>query len=122
LSSEASRLINLQLTALEQRTVQWQGELWPGQPLEWEVSEQPPESDAENAPSTWQSVVRFELPTLGVVSATIRLAGGRVQMQVHTASEATAASLRAHRSELANAMEAAGAPLDLLTVKQDDTP
>lgn len=119
MSTEAARMINLQLNALEQQRVLWQGELWPGQPLEWEVSEQTPGNDAEAAVQAWQSVVRFELPSLGTVTATIRLAGGHVQVNVRTATQAAASSLRAHGGLLAGALDAAGSPLDLLTVKQD---
>jgi hypothetical protein len=120
ISNDAARMINLQLDALEQRRVLWQGELWPGQPLEWEVSEEPPKSDAGTDEQAWQSVVRFELPTLGAVTATIRLAGGHVQVQMRTATEAAASSLRAHGGRLAGALDAAGSPLDLLTVTQDE--
>ncbi len=119
MSSEAARMINLQLDALEQRRVLWQGELWPGRPLEWEVAEEPPKSDADIAEPAWQSVVRFELPTLGAVTAAIRLANGHLQVQVHAATEAAAAALRTYGGMLAGALDATGSPLDLLTVKQD---
>jgi hypothetical protein len=118
---EAARLINQQLATLEQQRVAWQGELWPGQPMEWEVSEDPPEKDGEPAAqSSWTSTVRFQLPTLGQISATIRLTGDRVHIQASTASEAAASSLRAHGSELADALAAVGSPLDSLTVKRDE--
>ncbi|MDB5762092.1 MAG: hypothetical protein JWQ21_1087 [Herminiimonas sp.] len=120
ISSEAARMINLQLDALERRHVSWQGELWPGQPMEWEVKEDPQKNDAEAAGKAWQSVVRFDLPSLGAVTATVRLSDGHVQVQVRTATEAAATSLRAHGAMLANALDAAGSPLDLLTVKQDE--
>lgn len=117
---ESARLINLQLDALEQRRVLWQGELWPGQPLSWEVSEQAPENDAGEQPTpSWQSTVHFSLPTLGAVSATIRLAAGHVQVQVRTATDAAAHSLRLHGAELGASLEAAGLPLDGLLVKQN---
>lgn len=116
---ESARLINLQLDALEHRRMLWQGELWPGQPLSWEVSEQAPENDADEPTPSWQSTVHFALPTLGEVSATIRLATGHVQVQVRTATDATAHSLRAHGAELAASLDAAGLPLDLLLVKQN---
>jgi hypothetical protein len=117
---EAARLINQQLATLEQQRVTWRGELWPGQPMEWEVSEDAPEKDGEAPQSSWTSIMRFELPVLGQISATIRLTGDRVQIQASTTSEEAASSLRAHGSELANALAAAGSPLDLLTVKRNE--
>lgn len=118
---ELMQLMNLQLQALEQQKFIWQGELWPGQPLEWEVSEDPQQgqSDEDMVPS-WTSTVRFSLPALGTVSATIRMAGDQMAMQLRAASEQTADLLREHGVELAGALDAAGSPLDALTVKQDD--
>jgi hypothetical protein len=120
---DTTQIINLQLNALEQQRVVWQGELWPGQQMEWEVSRDAPESSAEygeESQQPWQSVVRFELPTLGAVAATIHLIGDRVSVQIRTASESTAVSLRTHGRELADALGAAGSPLDLFTVTQDE--
>lgn len=123
---EAARIINLQLNALEHQMVRWQGQLWPGMPMEWEVQEDKPEGDDTQAKgeaqSTWTSTVRFELPNLGGVSATVRLAGNRVHIQVDTETEDAATTVRAFSGLLADALEAAGAPLDSLSVKQHESP
>jgi hypothetical protein len=121
LNSESVRMISLQLDTLEQQRVVWQGELWPGQPMEWEVTKDAPDSKVPAAERSWQSVVRFELPTLGAVAASIRLTGSRLQVQVRAAKEDTASLLRTHGNELASALDAAGSPLDQLTVKRDDS-
>jgi hypothetical protein len=119
-TSDAARLINQQLSTLENQRLVWHGELWPGQQMEWEVSRDAPDNkQTEEAQQSWQSVVRFELPTLGTVSATINLVGDHVYMQIRTTTEEAASSLRTHGNELIEAMENAGTPLDSLTVKQD---
>ncbi|MFJ7566486.1 flagellar hook-length control protein FliK [Herminiimonas sp. NPDC097707] len=120
--SEGLKLINLQLDTLEQRRIMWQGELFPGQPLEWEISDDTPEKSSEQSEPepTWNSSVRFNLPTLGSVSATIRLSGEHLQVQVHTADEETAVALRSHGKLLADALAAAGSTLDSLLVKPAD--
>ena len=120
----ASQMINLQLNTLEQQRVVWHGELWPGQQMEWEVSREDggkQSAGTGTAPEqeNWQSVVRFSLPSLGVVSATIHLAGDRVQIQVRTPSDATAAALRQYGPRLASALQAAGSQLDNLTVQRE---
>lgn len=120
MSVETAQLINLQLGTLENNRVMWQGELWPGQQLEWEVSQDAPQGETEESTPTWNSAVRFELPTLGLISATIHMVGDHVHVQVRTATDAAATALRAHGAELASALDAAGSPLDSLTVKQDD--
>ena len=120
----AAQMINLQLNSLEQQRVQWQGDLWPGQPMEWEVRRQDPsERGAEPTASVqekWQSVVKFTLPSLGVVSATINLAGDRVQIQVRTASDDTTSALQRHGAKLASALDAAGSKLDGLTIRREN--
>jgi hypothetical protein len=118
---ESLQLLPLQLHALEQRQVAWHGELFPGLPMEWSVGDDTPRRDAgSNEPQQWQSAVRFTLPSLGAVSASIQLVGDRVQIQVRAASEDTAAALRASGQDLADALSAAGSPLDSLLIKQDE--
>lgn len=123
LDPATAQMVNLQLNTLEQQRVQWQGELWPGQPMRWEVSrDEQSGQGASGDPDQqqWQSVVRFSLPSLGEVSATVRLAGQRVQIQVRTTSEESAATLRRFGPQLAGALGAAGSVLDGLTIKRED--
>ena len=121
----AAQMINRQLYTLEQQGVRWQGELYPGQPMEWEVRrrEEPQQSSGSDAglaqQQQWQSVVRFSLPSLGVVSATINLAGEHVQIQVRTESEDSATALRHHGPILASALDVAGASLDALNIRRE---
>lgn len=118
---DAGRLIMQQLDTLEHRSVAWQGELFPGQPLQWEVREEGGDASHGAAPAerAWQSVLRFELPALGKVAATLHLHGGHLQLAVQTASDSSAAALRRQGGALADALQAAGLPLDLMTVRHE---
>jgi len=124
-NTQLGQLINLQLNTLEQQRIIWHGEVWPGQQMEWEInrdsSDQQQQSAREDefAPS-WHSVVRFNFEHLGSVSASIRLIGQQIHMQVRTDNDVTAAALRANGSMLSDAMEAAGSSLDSLIVKRDE--
>ncbi|HEX7633658.1 MAG TPA: flagellar hook-length control protein FliK [Noviherbaspirillum sp.] len=122
MDSESVRMINLQLTTLEQQRVAWQGELWPGQRMEWEIGEETHgrKEGGASQERAWQSVVRMELPKLGAISASVRLAGNALQIQVRAASDTTAALLRQNGNTLSSALDAAGSPLELLTVKRDE--
>jgi hypothetical protein len=119
---EAATIINQQLNALEHQRVQWHGELWPGMPMEWEISEDRESSGrATDGPeSSWSSQVRFSLPTLGDISASIRLTGDRVHVQIDTGDEAIAGVLRTESPSLADALAAAGSPLESFLVKRHD--
>lgn len=116
-------LIGQQLLAHEQGRVQWQGEAWPGQAMQWEVQRhgeheqghgQPAGRDGE-AP-LWRSAVRFRFPLLGQVEASVTLHGGQLQIQLAAGSDASAATLRAHAASLEQALAAAGASLASLTI------
>jgi hypothetical protein len=123
-SPQDAQTIHLQLNALEQNRYVWQGELWPGQKMEWEIQEEDNRQDkaaqADPDQSSWNSTVRFELPRLGRISATIHLSGGHVQMRVAAASNETAARLRSHGGDLVQALGDAGSPLDSLSIGQDE--
>ncbi|MBA5639744.1 flagellar hook-length control protein FliK [Duganella sp. LX20W] len=122
----AALMINQQLHAHEQGRVQWQGEAWPGQPMQWEVRREPRDEprhgdgrdsgEQAQPEQVWRSGVRFRFPLLGKVAATVTLAGDQVQIQVQTGSDASAVTLRAYAGLLEQAMAAAGAPLSSLTI------
>ncbi|HCY64607.1 MAG TPA: flagellar hook-length control protein FliK [Oxalobacteraceae bacterium] len=123
LNSQAAQLVHAQLNALETQRFVWQGELWPGQKMEWEIERdaadgnQPEDREQQEA---WQSAVKFQLPSLGEVSATLHLKGDRVSILVRTGSADSAALLRAHGADLAQALDAAGLPMDALIVNDDE--
>lgn len=120
LSRESMEMIRMQLHTLEQRQFAWQGELFPGVPLHWEVGEDTPPAAHAETERRWNSTVRFDLPNLGTVAATISLCGEHVQIRVATQSDQASAVLRESGGMLASALEAAGTRLDTLLVKQDD--
>ncbi|MBI3229217.1 MAG: flagellar hook-length control protein FliK [Burkholderiales bacterium] len=113
---EFAQIVNLQLNTLEQQSTRWQGEIWPGQQMDWEVRKEDQRQGGGEQMQAWQSIVRFQLPTLGEVEASVHLIGNRVHIQVGTGDEDSAALLRQHADALADALGAAGSPLDSLTV------
>ncbi|NMM36026.1 MAG: hypothetical protein HHJ09_00735 [Glaciimonas sp.] len=119
---ELARIVSQQLDTLEQQRVSWRGEAWLGQPMEWEVQEHPGQDandGTEAVPVTWQSTVRFDMPTLGKVAATVYLQAGQLRIHVTAASEEARAELQAHGQKLSASLDAAGSPLSVFLVKQD---
>ncbi|CAN7164087.1 flagellar hook-length control protein FliK [Pseudoduganella sp. LjRoot289] len=121
----AAQMINQQLHAHEQQRVQWNGQAWPGQPMQWEVQRdqregsQHGQEDGAEPEQVWRSGVRFRLPLLGKIAATVTLVGEQVHIQVQTGDGDSADTLRAWSSQLQLALEAAGSPLASLTISQD---
>ncbi|WP_442035103.1 flagellar hook-length control protein FliK [Pseudoduganella sp. RAF19] len=122
----AAQMINQQLHTQEQGKVIWQGQAWPGQPMQWEIErdrrdggkQQERGGERESEP-VWRSGVRFRFPMLGKVGAKVTMVGEQVHIQVESGSEDTAATLRAWASMLQGAMDAAGAPLASLTISAE---
>lgn len=118
----SAQLINLQLHTHEQARVQWQGEAWPGQKMQWDISRDAPEgqqhagSDGDEEATAWRSNVRFQFPLLGDLAAHVVLQGGRVAIQLQAGSEGSADTLRQHAARLEASLEAAGWPLSSLTI------
>lgn len=108
-----AQFINLQLVTQEQAHVAWQGNLWPGQPMQLEVQRDAPErhDDEAQAETPWHSRLRLRFPELGELDARLTLTGGRLQVQFAAGSEHTAALLRRHMGSLAGALDAAGTQL-----------
>lgn len=122
--SQMGQIINLQLNALEQHRLIWQGQAWPGQDMHWEITQEDAH-DKERHPDgehdgAWQSTVRFNFKHLGGVEASIHLVGEHIHIQINTDKQDTVAKLNAHSHLLKESMLAAGSPLDTLTVKKDD--
>lgn len=122
--ARAAWLVSLQLDALEHRRAAWQGELWPGQPLGWEIrDEQSHEASGNDTATTgrgWQSTIALTLPGLGAITASLYLhASQQLRIVLQPAGHDTAALLKSAGPSLASALEAAGVTLELLTVQRE---
>src|SRR3954470_7398489 len=65
--------IEQQINALETRQLQWSGQIWPGQPMRWEISERETLSPEREPERRWQTTVELDLPNLGLLHATLSL-------------------------------------------------
>lgn len=117
-----AQFINLQLASQEQGRIQWQGQLWAGQPMSWEISRDPPERGGqppggdEPPEPPWRSALRLRFPQLGEIRASVVLAGDQLHIQLQAGSGEVGGLLRARAGELQHALEASGNTLASLTV------
>lgn len=118
--SQAAQMLRVQLEALEHRQVLWQGQAWPGLPMEWGIAEGDGGQASAEGERSWQSVVRFHFPGLGTVAATLRLDGKQLQVALEADSDQAAARLRSDAGSLTEALAAAGTPLSLMTVRRGE--
>jgi hypothetical protein len=117
-----AQLINLQLNAHEQARVAWQGQLWPGQEMRWEIARDTPEggsgepaSSGDGEHTSWQSSLTLRFGELGEIAAKVVLSGGQLHIRLD-APAATKALLEAGSGRLGDALAAAGTPLNTLAI------
>lgn len=106
-----AQFISMQLAAQEQSHLAWKGQLWPGQPMEWDVQREAHGDGGDGGQAIWHSRLRLRFPQLGELEAQLRMVNGNLQVQFAAADEATAGLLREHMPQLAGALEAVGTPL-----------
>lgn len=111
-----------QLDAMATQNYVWQGQVWPGQTMEWEIED--PQRDREpgsDEPSTeWKTTLRLSLPRLGGVEALLILTPAGVALRLMADDDATVAALANARAELDSALEAANVPLTGFVAERRD--
>ena len=106
-----AQFISMQLAAQEQSHLAWKGQLWPGQPMEWDVQREAHGNGGDGEQAIWHSRLRLRFPQLGELEAQLRMVNGSLQVQFAADDEATAGLLREHMPQLAGALDAVGTPL-----------
>ncbi|WP_180180276.1 flagellar hook-length control protein FliK, partial [Achromobacter insuavis] len=111
-------LVRQQLDVLANQALTWQGEAWPGTPMEWEVEREPYGGDPESGVPTWATRLKLDLPRLGLVDARLNLAGDQIVLQL--VAPHGAAELNESSDQLRSRLLAAGLTLSHLVVNVVD--
>lgn len=118
--SDLAPLVQQQLESLATQTFTWQGQVWPGQQMHWEIDEQQGKrqsTDDENA-GQWQTRLKLELPQLGGIDATLRLRpGNEVEIALSTSDDRSETALSTAANQLTQQFAAAGLSLIKLSIK-----
>jgi len=125
----ANNLIPQQLDTLENKRLSWQGELYPGQPMQLDIvkennqdNQSSSTTSQQESDAVWQTSLKLQLPNLGQVHVKIRLQGDHTQLSVNVNDSAAAASVKSATDNLTQSLAASGTALDQITVKiNDDT-
>lgn len=105
-------IVQQQLEAVATHQVAWQGPLWPGQHLHWEIEEgsrEPGASDEDGA-RQWTTRLSLTLPRLGDIAAELTLTTAGVKVELAAPPDALE-RLRTGQAELTQSMKAAGMPV-----------
>ena len=102
-------MVNEQLSALQNGHLMFQGDLIPGQRLEWTIAEREAQRNKSGGRErNWETSVTISLPNLGPVTATLSLDGTRVAVKVTAQKGETVPILKAGTAHLAEQLEGAG--------------
>lgn len=112
-------VVHQQLDALATQQYVWQGQAWPGQPIEWIIEDPQGDSGGEDDPTeqNWNTTLRLTLPRLGGVEAQLHLTPAGVALRLRADDAATIRALDAGGAALASALEAANLKLTGLVVE-----
>jgi len=104
-------LVQQQLNALETRQMMWQGNVWPGQDMQWEVHEQAPQTPSREEQRQWVTQIQLDLPNLGAVAATLRFNSAGLSLTLNADTPQTRAVLGNASTRLVSALSDAGIPV-----------
>ena len=102
-----------QLEALATQNFSWQGQIWPGQEMRWEIDEDAARPDQENEETAtkWTTRVHLILPNLGEIDAQVRLQGQKIALTMSAGSVQTRELMRASSMALRSQLDEAGLAL-----------
>jgi hypothetical protein len=119
IAPETAGIVKQQLEALATQTYAWQGQIWPGQQMDWEIvrdERQNAHGDEDDGNGNWSTRLRLNFPNLGGLEAQLRIQGGRqIDISLSTSSDAADTTLTEGTDSLRQQFVAAG--LQLLSLK-----
>ena len=113
LAPQTQALVQQQLESLATQNFSWQGQVWPGQEMRWEIDEDAArraQEDDETA-AKWSTRLHLTLPNLGEINAQIRLQGNQITLEMSAGTEETRALMRASSVALRSQLDEAGLTL-----------
>ncbi len=116
-------LVQQQLGTLETHQVLWQGQVWQGQEMRWEVHEESPQRNAQDMEEgQWITQIHLDLPNLGGVSARLSLNGNALTLSFEVSDTQTRDKLSNASSQLIAALSEHGIPVTHTQITQNEQP
>jgi hypothetical protein len=123
--AQIATLTTQQLAILEQNRLNWHGEVWPGQKMEWDVYlEERDGKDGENANEgnddirSVVSEIKLTFPHLGVVAAKLTIVNGNVSINLRAEQSDTLDVLKSKSRVLTQAISDNGLQLEGLVISE----
>src|SRR5574343_611898 len=121
--NELTPLVQQQLDGLSTQNFAWQGQIWPGQQMWWEIGrdQQRGSTSTDEQSRPWQTRLKLTLPRLGQIEATLEInSGSEIGITLRAADTDSETRLRENAPALASQLEAAGLRLTQLSLPQHE--
>jgi hypothetical protein len=117
-ASQLQGIVHHQLEALANQTFVWQGQIWPGQEMRWEIEEdgQNQQDEEDAAAQGWRTRLDLSFPGLGGISARLQLLGDQVSLSLDVDTEASLGIMRSDAETLRRRLDDAGLSLASLGI------
>lgn len=117
---QSMHLVQQQLQTLDSRQIIWQGQVWPGQEMKWEIEEEAGRRERDGQEAThWQTRLNLQLPSLGGVNAKIAFINGEVKIDIAAEQEGSAVRMLNFKEALAERFSASGLALAGLNIRHE---
>lgn len=120
---ELTPIVQQQLNGLASQNYVWQGQVWPGQNMQWEIAENDgrPRTGPDEISEHWQTRLKLELPNLGGIEAKIGLGlSGKLTISLKTDQEITQNMLQSAGSMLEKSLQSSGLQLNNFLVSHGE--
>jgi hypothetical protein len=114
-------IVRQQIETLDSRQILWQGQVWPGQAMDWTIEERTAhEQQGEEVQAGWQTQLHLIMPQLGEIGARLALHPSGIRLQLDAPDEATAKLFAREGKNLQQSMENAGLKLSEMSIRRTD--
>lgn len=113
-------IVDRQLDAIANQQIVWQGQVWPGQTMDWRVEEREAHPGEDETAARWRTELRLQLPMLGAMTARLDLNGDHLTVAIDAGGPASVTRMQAGEGDLRRMLEARGLALDAFRVAGDD--
>jgi hypothetical protein len=111
-------MVNEQLSALQNGQLLFRGDLFPGQRLEWTISEREARRNTSGGRErNWETSVTLNLPVLGPITAQLSLDGVGVAVTITAEKDGAVPALETGRARLVEQFEGAGLTPAALSIR-----
>jgi len=109
---QTQAIVHHQLEALASQTFVWQGQIWPGQDMRWEIEEDGKNAQSDDATAeNWRTTLELSFPRLGGVNARLHLHDNQIALSITGDNEKSLAAMQSDSETLRQQLSDAGLTL-----------